>query len=61
MINKDGGKASLTTVNGEKLVAKLDGDKVTLTDKKGDVATVTIPDVKQSNGVIHVIDKVMLP
>ena len=34
MIKKDGGKASLTTVNGEKLVAKMDGDKVTLTDKK---------------------------
>ena len=61
MIKKDGGKASLTTVNGEKLVAKLDGEKVTLTDKKGDVATVTIADVKQSNGVIHVIDKVLLP
>lgn len=34
----------------------MDGDKITLTDEKGDVATVTIADVKQSNGVIHVID-----
>ena len=43
------------------LTAKMNGDKITLTDEKGDVATVTIADVKQSNGVIHVIDGVMLP
>ena len=61
LIKKDGGKAELKTVNGEKLTAKMDGDKLTLTDKKGDVATVTIADVKQSNGVIHVIDKVLMP
>ena len=43
------------------LTAKMDGDKITLTDEKGDVATVTIADGKLSNGVIHVIDTVMLP
>lgn len=41
--------------------AKDDMGKVTLTDENGTVATVTIADVKQSNGVIHVIDKVLLP
>ena len=39
----------------------MDGDKITLTDENGTVATVTTADVKQSNGVIHVIDKVLLP
>lgn len=43
------------------LTAKMDGDNVTLTDEKGDFASVTIADVKQSNGVIHVINTVMLP
>ena len=43
------------------LTAKMNGDKNTLTDEKGDVATVTIADVKQSNGVVHVIDGVLLP
>ena len=61
MIKKGGGKAELKTVAGETLTAGMDGSNITLTDKKGDVATVTIADVKQSNGVIHVIDKVMLP
>ena len=61
MIKKGGGKAELKTVAGETLTVGMDGSKITLTDKKGDVATVTIADVKQSNGVIHVIDKVLLP
>ncbi len=43
------------------LVAKSAGGKVTVTDEKGGVATVTIADVVQSNGVIHVVDKVLLP
>ena len=60
-IKDDGGKAKLTTVNGEKLTAMLEGDKIALKDSKGNVATVTIADVKQSNGVIHVIDKVLMP
>ena len=40
---------------------KADGGKVTVTDENGNVANVTIADVEQSNGVIHVIDKVLLP
>ena len=49
------------TVQGEPLTAKLNGKKVTLTDAKGNTATVTTADVMQSNGVIHVIDKVLMP
>jgi uncharacterized surface protein with fasciclin (FAS1) repeats len=56
-----GGKAELTTVAGGKLWAAMDGDKLVLTDEKGGMATVTIADVYQSNGVIHVIDHVLLP
>lgn len=58
--DSDGG-LQIKTVQGSNLVAKLDGDRVTLTDESGSRATVTIADVKQSNGVIHVIDTVMLP
>jgi uncharacterized surface protein with fasciclin (FAS1) repeats len=60
---KDGeGEAHLKTVAGEDLTVKQAGPgKLTITDSKGDVAMVTIPDVLQSNGVIHVIDTVMLP
>ncbi len=43
------------------LIAKTEGGKLTLTDKNGGVATVTIADVTQSKGVIHVIDHVLLP
>lgn len=51
----------LKTVEGEELTVKNAGGKVTLTDAKGDVSTVTIADVNQSNGVIHVIDTVLMP
>lgn len=61
MIKDDGGSHDVKTVGGCVLKAKADGGKVTLTDETGGVATVTIADVKQSNGVIHVIDKVLLP
>ena len=61
MIADDGGTHPVKTVGGCMLSAKMDGDKITLTDETGGVATVTIADVKQSNGVIHVIDKVLLP
>ena len=61
MIKDDGGNHPVKTVGGCMLSAKMDGDKITLTDETGGVATVTIADVKQSNGVIHVIDKVLLP
>lgn len=59
---KDGkGKAMIKTVSGGALTAKSSGKKIMLTDEKGGTATVTIPNVYQSNGVIHVIDKVLLP
>jgi uncharacterized surface protein with fasciclin (FAS1) repeats len=61
MIKDDGGAHPVKTVGGCTLTAKMDGDKITLTDETGGTATVTIADVKQSNGVIHVIDKVLLP
>ncbi len=60
-IKKGNGKAEFTTVSGGKLSAMLEGDKVVLMDEKGGKSTVTIADVKQSNGVIHVIDSVVLP
>ena len=55
------GKAMLTTVNGGTLTAKMMGNKIMLTDAKGGMAHVTIGNVMQSNGVIHVIDSVLLP
>jgi uncharacterized surface protein with fasciclin (FAS1) repeats len=60
---KDGeGEAHLKTVAGKDLIVKQAGPgKLTITDAKGDVAMVTIADVLQSNGVIHVIDTVLLP
>jgi uncharacterized surface protein with fasciclin (FAS1) repeats len=61
MIKDDGGKHTITTVSGGKLVAMMKGDKIELWDENGGVATVTIANVKQSNGVIHVIDHVLLP
>ena len=60
-IKAGGGKASLKTVNGEKLTAKAAGDSIELTDSKGGTAKVTIANVMQSNGVIHVIDSVLMP
>lgn len=59
---KDGkGKAELTTINGGTLTAMLKGKKVQLKDAAGTISTVTIADVNQSNGVIHVVDTVVLP
>lgn len=60
-IKKGNGKATLTTVAGGKLTAWMDGDTLVLTDEKGGNSRVTIADVRQSNGVIHVIDTVLLP
>jgi uncharacterized surface protein with fasciclin (FAS1) repeats len=51
----------LKTVEGEELTIKNVGGKVTLTDAKGGVSSVTIADVNQSNGVIHVVDTVLMP
>jgi uncharacterized surface protein with fasciclin (FAS1) repeats len=61
MIADDNGMHPVKTVGGCVLQAKKNGNKITLTDEKGGMATVTIPDVRQSNGVIHVIDSVLLP
>lgn len=59
---KDGnGMATLKTVSGGTLTAKMDGSTLVLTDEKGGMSKVTIADVKQSNGVIHVVDTVLMP
>jgi uncharacterized surface protein with fasciclin (FAS1) repeats len=60
-IKAGGGTAMLKTVEGEDLTAMMDGDKLVLTDAKGGKSTVTIADVYQSNGVIHVVDSVLMP
>jgi uncharacterized surface protein with fasciclin (FAS1) repeats len=60
-IKAGGGTAMLKTVDGESLTVMMDGQGLALKDAKGDVAHITIADVNQSNGVIHVIDTVMLP
>jgi uncharacterized surface protein with fasciclin (FAS1) repeats len=60
-IKAGNGKASLQTVSGNKLVASIEDGKVILTDEKGGKATVTATDLKGSNGVIHVIDTIVMP
>ena len=63
LIKSGNGMASLKTVNGENLTVKpgSDGASVDVVDSKGDVAQVTIADVYQKNGIIHVVNKVLLP
>jgi uncharacterized surface protein with fasciclin (FAS1) repeats len=60
-IKEGHGTAELTTVQGETLEAMMQGSNIVLKDAKGGTATVTIPNVMQSNGVIHVIDGVLMP
>jgi uncharacterized surface protein with fasciclin (FAS1) repeats len=60
-IKSGNGKAIVSTVSGGKLTVTLDKDKVKLTDEAGNSAYVTATDLKGSNGVIHVIDTVVLP
>jgi uncharacterized surface protein with fasciclin (FAS1) repeats len=60
-IQAGGGKAELKTVEGESLTATLDNGSIILTDAHGDKAKITIANVNQSNGVIHVIDTVLVP
>jgi len=60
-IQANGGSLSLTTVSGNKLVASIKQGKVTLTDENGNSATVVAADLTATNGVIHVIDAVVLP
>lgn len=61
MIEDDGGEHDVPTVGGCTLKARMSMGNIILTDERGRDATVTIADVKQSNGVIHVIDTVLLP
>ncbi len=61
MVADEGGMHTVSTVGGCKFTAMYDQGKLMIKDGKGGVAQVTIADVKQSNGVIHVIDKVLLP
>jgi len=60
-IKKGNGKAEVTTVNGQNLTITLMGDKVMITDANGNSAHVVAADLKGSNGVVHVIDSVVLP
>jgi len=60
-IKVGGGKAEFKTVAGAILTAMMDGKNLVLMDEKGGRSVVTIADVRQSNGVIHVIDTVLLP
>ena len=60
-IKKGGGKAEFKTVAGGTLTAMMEGNNLVLVDEKGGKSMVTIADVRQSNGVIHVIDSVVLP
>ena len=55
------GSATLTTVQGGKLVGKFVGNNIVLTDENGNKSTITAVDIKSSNGVIHVIDTVVMP
>ncbi len=60
-IKKGNGKAMLTTVAGGMLTASMNGTDLILTDEKGGTSKVTIADVRQSNGVIHVVDTIVMP
>jgi uncharacterized surface protein with fasciclin (FAS1) repeats len=60
-IKKGNGKAELTTVAGGKLTAAIEDGKVVLTDANGGKSTVTATDLKATNGIIHVIDTVLMP
>jgi uncharacterized surface protein with fasciclin (FAS1) repeats len=61
MIKDGNGKATLTTVSGGTITATESMGKITLTDEKGGTASITITNVYQSNGVIQVIDSVLMP
>jgi len=58
---RDGGRTKLKTVEGEELTVAADGNTLTVWDAKGGRSTITIRNVFQSNGVIHVVDSVLLP
>ncbi len=59
-IKSGDGKATLTTLQGGKLIATMESSKLIITDQKGNRVTVTDADLSQSNGVVHVVDKVLM-
>ena len=61
MVQDGGGSASVATVQGEELTFSLKGDSLMIEDSKGNMATVVAADLMQSNGVVHVIDAVLMP
>ena len=61
MIKQGGGRAILKTVQGGELTAMMSGGDINITDAKANTARITITNVNQSNGVIHVVDRVLLP
>ncbi len=61
LVKSGGGSARLTSVEGEPLMVMQSGRKLVVSDAKGDKAWITIADVNQSNGVIHVVDTVLMP
>ena len=60
-IKKNGGKFSTETVQGQKITVMMRGDNVVIKDAKGNISTIVKTDVDASNGVIHVIDTVIMP
>lgn len=61
MIKDDGGKHNVTTASGDTITLQMNGDDLVIIDESGNGATVTTADVMQSNGVVHVIDTVLMP
>ena len=61
MVKMNNGKAALKTVEGKDIYVTMKGKNLMVSDEKGDMAKITISDVDQSNGVIHVINKVLMP
>lgn len=61
MIRDNGGKVELKTMNGGTLTAMMNGVQLMIMDEMGNTATVSISDVNQSNGVVHVVDAVLMP
>lgn len=60
-VKEMGGKANLKTVSGDTLTARMDGANLVVVDEMGGGAIVTTADVMQSNGVVHVVDSVLMP
>ncbi|MDY8110255.1 fasciclin domain-containing protein [Fulvimarina sp. 2208YS6-2-32] len=61
MIEDDGGSHAVKTIEGEEITLTMEGESIVVTDAQGNKATVTQADVTQSNGVVHVIDTVLMP